>query len=79
MKKVLMILSSSLFLFSCGPSACDCDHHLSRREGFLIRNNDLVNKCNDKYRSKIPKSYVGTNKFGKEVRRLAAEDCGKYD
>ena len=81
MKKVLMVLmvlSISLFLFSCGPSACKCDNYLNGRDyGYGGRDTDLMLKCNDKYRSKIPKSYVGTNKFSEEVRRLAKEDCGK--
>lgn len=79
MKKIFTLLVIGLGLSSCGPSACDCDSYLNGRDyGYGPRDTQLMLDCNEKYRDKIPDSYNGTNKFSKEVRRLAKEDCGEY-
>ena len=75
MKKVLMVLSISLFLFSCDSSSCKCFNYLN---GLEYKSGKLDPKlhfyCNDKYRDKIPESYKGTPKFGEEVKKLSKKD-----
>ncbi|MAZ38324.1 MAG: hypothetical protein CL842_12820 [Crocinitomicaceae bacterium] len=73
MKKVLMVLSISLFLFSCGPSACDCNKN-ARKWG-IGGSISMTQDCVEKYRDDIPKNYVGTNKFNEELIRLSGKEC----
>lgn len=73
MKKVLMVLSTSLFLYSCGPSACECNEN-ARKYG-IGSSISMTTDCVDKYRDEIPKRYKGTNKFNEELIRLSGEEC----
>jgi len=78
MKKILIVLSVSLFLVSCGPSDCDCHEYYS--QGALNHFSNTISKmedCNNKYRDQIPKSYKGTSLFNLEARKLAKEGCGE--
>ena len=68
-----MILSISLFLFSCGPSACDCNAN-AKKYG-IGASYSLTDDCVDKYRDKINSEYRGTNKFSEELIRLSGEEC----
>ena len=72
MKKILMVLSISLFLFSCSPSACECNKNARK---YIDRNLTTTLDCVDKYRDDIPKSYLGTNKFNEELIQLSGEEC----
>ena len=73
MKKVLLLLSISLFLSSCGPSACDCYENAQRGYGF--GNLSVSKDCADKYRDEIPESYIGTYKYFEETKRLSRKEC----
>mgnify|MGYP006152914553 CR=1 FL=1 len=74
MKKILTVLSVSLFLVSCGgPSACDCNEN-ARKWG-IGGNVTMTQDCVEKYKDDIPESYIGNIKFNEELIRLSGEEC----
>lgn len=73
MKKILLVLSLSLCLFSCGPSACDCYENAMKGYGF--GNISVSKDCAEKYSDKIPESYRGKFKYFEETKRLSSEEC----